>query len=49
MVENVEIAVKIRVFVSECIKTVRACRNNLTLTFGNPGKHPVKGVNIFQG
>jgi len=49
MVENVKIAVKIRVLVSERIKTVRASRNNLTLTFGNPGKHPVKSANIFQG
>ena len=49
MVENVKIAVKIRVLVSERIKTVRACCNNLTLTFGNPGKHPVKSANIFQG
>lgn len=49
MVENVKIAVKIRVLVSERIKTMRARRNNLTLTFGNPGKNPVKSVNIFQG
>ena len=49
MVENVKIAVKIRILVSERIKTVRASRNNLTLTFGNPRKHPVKSINIFQG
>ena len=49
MVENVEITVKIRVLVSERIKTVRARRNNLTLTFGNPRKHPVKSVDVFQG
>ena len=49
MVENVEIAVKIWVLVAERIKTVRTRRNNLTLTFGNPRKYPVKSINIFQG